>query len=200
MLQEGDISAHQHSTFFTAAKEFLTRCTEYLLQWCPFKEELLVHATWLDFENRLEASFLSVEYFVHMFPHVLHNVNMELLNEQFIQYQTLLPEEIPIGVKESAGLAEDDYHQVDVLWGYLRQLKNPGTNIYFFDLLFQVAEVIMTIPHSNAGEERIFSLINKNKTSSRSSLKLDGTLSSLITVKAYIKDPLQWNPSSNLLQ
>lgn len=111
---------------------------------------------------------------------------MELLNEQFIQYQILQPEEIPICVKESAGLGEDDYHQVDVLWGYLRQLKNPERNIHFFDLLFQVAEVIMTIPHLNAGEERIVSLINKNKTSSRSSLKLDGTLSSLITVKTHI--------------
>ena len=34
----------------------------------------------------------------------------------------------------------------------------------------------MTIPHSNAGKERIFSLVNKNKTPSRSSLALDGTL------------------------
>ena len=49
----------------------------------------------------------------------------------------------------------------------------------------------MTIPHSNAGV---------NKTSSRSSLKLDGTLSSLITVKTHIKDPFQWSPSSNLLE
>lgn len=67
MLHEGDISAHQHSTFFIAAKEFLTRCTEYLLQWCPFEEELLVHATWLHFENHLETTFLSVDYFVHRF-------------------------------------------------------------------------------------------------------------------------------------
>ena len=58
----------------------------------------------------------------------------------------------------------------------------------------------MTIPHSNAGEERIFSLINKNKTPSRSSLKLDGTLSSLITVKTHIEGPLQWTPSTTVLE
>ena len=34
----------------------------------------------------------------------------------------------------------------------------------------------MTIPHSNAGEEQIFSLINKNKIPSRSSLTLDGSV------------------------
>ena len=55
-----------------------------------------------------------------------------------------------------------------------------------------------TIPHSNA--ERTFSLINKNKTPSRSSLHLDGTLSSLITVKTHIKKPLEWKPSTSILE
>ena len=73
-------------------------------------------------------------------------------------------EAIPKEVKECAGLGEDDLHRVDTLWGYLRNLKAPGANVLEFDLLFQVAEAVMTIPHSNAGEERIFSLINKNKT------------------------------------
>lgn len=126
------------------------RCTEYLLQWCPFDDEVLTHATWLDFENRLEKSFLSVEYFVHRFPHILENVDTEQLNEQFIAYRTLLPEEIPDWVKESAGLGDDDPHQVDALWGYLRQVKSPGTNTHLFDLIFRVAGILMTVPHSNA--------------------------------------------------
>ena len=79
-------------------------------------------------------------------------------------------------------------------------LKKAGSNSYEFDLLFKVAEVVMTIPHSNAGEERIFSLINKNKTPSRSSLKLNGTLSSIITLKTHIENPLQWEPTSSLIQ
>ena len=58
----------------------------------------------------------------------------------------------------------------------------------------------MTIPYSNAGKERIFSLINKNKTLSRSSLKLDSTLSSLITVKTHIENPLKWQPSKTIVE
>ena len=57
-----------------------------------------------------------------------------------------------------------------------------------------------TIPHSNAGEERIFSYINNNKTPSRNSLSLVGTLSSIITVKTHIEDPLQWCPSQSLIK
>ena len=53
-------------------------------------------------------------------------------------------------------------------------VKVPGTNKLAFNYLFKVAEVILTIPQSNAKEERIFSL---NKTPSRSSLQIEGTLS-----------------------
>ena len=77
-----------------------------------------------------------------------------------------IEEDIPTSVKESVGLEAEDPYRVDVLWTYLKDVKKPGTRESEFDLLFKVAEVIMTIPHSNAGEERIFSLINKNKTPS----------------------------------
>ena len=78
-------------------------------------------------------------------------------------------------------------------------MKKPGTNSNKFDLLFKVAEVVMTIPHSNAAEERIFSLINKNKTPTRSSLNADGTLSSLIVVKTHLDNPVEWQPSATLI-
>ena len=90
--------------------------------------------------------------------------------------------------------------QLDVLWGYLKGVKEVGTNDLMLDSLVRVAEVVLTIPHSNSGEERIFSYINKNKTPSRSSLSLTEILSSIITVKTHIENPLQWNPSETLLK
>ena len=68
--QEGDISNHQFGKFFKAVREFLMCGIEYLLKWCPLEEELLTHATWLNFEQRLLNNFLSVEYFVHRYPHI----------------------------------------------------------------------------------------------------------------------------------
>ena len=58
----------------------------------------------------------------------------------------------------------------------------------------------MTTPHSNAGEERKFSLINKNKTPSRNSLRLDGTPSPPTVVKTHIENPLQWKPQETLIE
>jgi hypothetical protein len=51
-----------------------------------------------------------------------------------------------------------------------------------FDLLARVALTVLCLPHSNAEEERVFSMIGKNKRAERSSLQVKGTLSSM-TVK-----------------
>ena len=126
LLREGDIS-YQHAPFFRAVKAFLVRATEYLLKWCPLEDELLTHATWLDFEHRLEKSFLSVEYFVLKYPEIFPEMNLDQLNEQFLNYQLLATEDIPVTVKESVGLKEEDPYQVDVLWGYLRGVKTTST-------------------------------------------------------------------------
>ena len=58
----------------------------------------------------------------------------------------------------------------------------------------------MTIPYSSAAEERMFSMINKNKTSSRGSLSLEGALSAIIIVKTHIYDPLAWKLLQDLLK
>ena len=42
--------------------------------------------------------------------------------------------------------------------------QEHGINRPQFDELFNVAKAVLTIPHSNAGEERIFSLIGKKFT------------------------------------
>jgi hypothetical protein len=46
-----------------------------------------------------------------------------------------------------------------------------------------VAKTVLILPHSNAGEERVFSMIRKNKTAFCGSLAVNGTLSSLMTIK-----------------
>lgn len=198
LLDEGDISEHQQKVFYQAVREFLMCATKYLLQWCPFKDELLSKVSWVGFENRLKANFSAIEYIVGRYSTIFPS-GMNKLSEQFLAYQLLVEEDIPSTVKESAGLSQEDYFRVDILWSYLKSVNKPGSSEYEFDLLFKVAEVIMTIPHSNAGEEQIFSLINKNKTPSRSSLNLDGTLSSIITVKTHIDKPLEWKPSRSVL-
>ena len=70
-----------------------------------------------------------------------------------------------------------------------------------FEMLSTVARLVLVIPHSNAGEERVFSLIKQNKTPGRSSLEANGTLSSIIQVKLANTDScVLWEPPKDLLK
>lgn len=55
------------------------------------------------------------------------------------------------------------YYRMDVIWGYLSTMK-AGDGQFQFKKLFKVAKIILVLPHSNAGEERVFSMVRKNKT------------------------------------
>ena len=84
---------------------------------------------------------------------------MEKLDGQFISSQLLVTEDVVQAVQKN-----------------LATLKTPGSNDKEFDLLAKVTWCIMTIPHSNASKERIFSLINEDKTPSGSSLQANDML------------------------
>ena len=64
--------------------------------------------------------------------------------------------------------------------------------------LFQVTKLILVLPHSNAGEERVFSMVRKNKTTFRSSLSMEGTLSSILTVKLADVNAVKFKTPSEL--
>ena len=54
--------------------------------------------------------------------------------------------------------------------------------------------------YSSVAEECIFSMINKNTTSNRSSLSLSWALLFIMLVKTHIDNPFQWKLLSDLLR
>ena len=91
---------------------------------------------------------------------------MELtkLGEEFIQYQLLTKEDIPQSVwdeacvKESEEEEEESHYRMDVLWHHLSKVKG-GDGRLTFPRLSKVSKLVLTIPQSNAGEERVFSMV-----------------------------------------
>ena len=81
-----------------------------------------------------------------------------------MDYQLLAKSDIPQAIWEESAITEDHcgvvHHRMDVLWGYIYTIRNNDGSKRF-DKLFKVANIILTIPHSNAGEERVF---NPNET------------------------------------
>ena len=70
----------------------------------------------------------------------------------------------------------------------LGEIKLPGMNTARFVRLAKVAKVVLTIPHSNAGEKHVFSVIHKIRRDNRGKQELEGTVSSLVTVKMHLPE------------
>ena len=94
---------------------------------------------------------------------------------------------------------EEGFIRMDMIWSSLLRKQNAdGSKI--FKNLGKIVEAVLVLHHSNASEERVFSMIRKNKTSFRSSLNLEGTLSSIIAVKLASEQSKSFDPSPELLK
>ena len=151
------------------------------------------HVMYLNWHTSLQGWYShKVEFkacVFHRFPILLpfnsDTTEMTKLEDEVLTFQLLTNAEIPDHVWQSVVVYQDletKHYRMDILWNYLNEMKGPD-GAFLFKRLASVALLVLTLPHSNAEEERVFSMVTKNKTKFRPSLKLDGTLSSILTVK-----------------
>ena len=123
--------------------------------------------------------------------------------EEFTEYQLLEDEDIPQDVWEKATVVENEgntYYRMDTVWHHVSTMRAPDSTLRFARLS-QVVMLILVIPHSNAEEERVFSMVRKNKTAFRPSLDPKGTLSSILTIKLANTQPAhRYEPSQQVLK
>lgn len=211
LLNEGDVSPHVVSKFLKGVRSFYECATSYALTHLPLDDQVLQSAQIVDIQRRIQADFTQVAYFVTRFSKLLpysDTKSQEQLFEQFTQYQIMQDSAIPTYVWDDAkvlvkneGEEQVVYYRMDVLWAYLASKKDLITGQLSFSLLANVAKLVLTLPHSNADEEQVFCLIRQNKTDFRSSLSLDGTLSSIMTVKMASEEPCyKFEPSSEIIR
>ncbi|KAL5468847.1 hypothetical protein EMCRGX_G029970 [Ephydatia muelleri] len=135
----------------------------YALKNLPINDPMLINATFVNYDTKDDATFSQVEYFVQRFGELLPFTparELELLQEEFTDYQLLMHDAIPSDVWNKAVTDEDEhttYHRMDIVWHHLSSLKAPDGNPRF-NRLSKIAKVVLVIPHSNAQEERIFSM------------------------------------------
>ena len=78
---------------------------------------------------------------------------------------------------------------MDTLWHYLSTLMSRD-GYQRFKKLCRIAKLVLVIPHSNADEERVFSMVRKNKTPFHPSLSLEKTLPCVYKYTATNFNPL----------
>ncbi|KAJ8037837.1 Ketimine reductase mu-crystallin [Holothuria leucospilota] len=170
-LSTGNISSSQRKEFFkSVVKYFITVC-DYIVQKFPLRDELLNHAKVANPSKRLEMSFTSVSYFVKRF-HIMKD-KLDELEIEFAHYQV---ENIPTELLQQK--------RVDSTWVALSHLKDESSGEFKYANLSKFMLSILSIAHSNAEDERIFSMVRKNSTEFRPSLATP-TLSDFLTHKVY---------------
>ena len=213
-LDDGDITEHLVKKFHSSVIAFYTSAVAYILQWFPFHDAIVKDSEFVDFNKKEQCDFSMVCTFIDQYSKLLpfNSIELDKVCEEFLDYQSMSKDEIPKDVWDEAICDEQDdgcnkvtYHRMDRIWSYLGEMKLPGMNTARLLRIAKVANVIFTIPHSNAGEERVFSVIHKIRRDDRGSLQLQGTLSSLVTVKLNLPETkahpcYAFEPSNALIQ
>ena len=91
------------------------------------------------------------------------NINYDELYEEVLDYQSLSDDQMGAAAWSEAkvndgkdGDGKDIFHyRVHVLWYFIAQLKLPESSNYRFKYLTLIAEIVLVIPHRNAGRERL---------------------------------------------
>ena len=120
-------------------------------------------------------------YYFHRYPNLLpfkEPSEFDSLTEEFNEYQLLRDSDIPDHVIESCKTDRGDL-KLDSLWSFIGEMKDHVENA----LHWKFVRLILTVPRSNAEEERVFSIVRKNKTCFWLTLDLEGTLARIVTVK-----------------
>ena len=111
---------------------------------------------------------------------------MEDLSREFNDFVMLEEDDIPSAVKEQAKAeTSDGRYRVDVIWNFIYCKKRPDGQSQF-PRLSSIALLLLTIPHSNATEERVFSLIRKKQN--WPNLDANETLGSIVTVNMELQN------------
>ena len=127
--------------------------------------------------------------------------DLEELTQEVHDIATMNEEELPKSVRELANANEGVSRlRPDIVWGHLQEMTTLDGHKRF-PRLSKIALLVLTIPHSNAGEERGLSMIQKNLTSLRSCLDQEETLGSFMTIKMEsLNSPGKIELSPNVLK
>ena len=160
--------------FYSDVKRYFQSVCEYLVKNLPLKEPVLKHAEVADVSLQLTSSVSDLTFFLDRFPALCpEGCSSDKVVEQFSLYQST-------DISGCVGASEDQ--RIDEIWNKISKLKDEEGKTFLYELSV-VMRGILTIPHSNAHCERIFSTVRKNRTDHRASLA-DDTLEALLLLKS----------------
>lgn len=167
-LNDSELSPEEKEQFFSCVKNFFCSACDYILEKFPLKDEYLEHASVANVKDKAKKKFESIRYFLKKYPNVFEGIDHDEIEIEFASYQI---EKFPSDIL--------DCERIDETWSKISLFEDAEGKKKYTELP-KVMLGILTVPHSNATTERIFSIIRKNQTEFRSSLGLESLESLLI--------------------
>ena len=152
---QDEVQPSKVKKFYNGVRVFYVKCLTYIVDKFAWNDPLLKHVQFVDFEKRKICTFESVQYFLTRFSQLLPSEHTDEVYDEFRLYQSL--PEIPPELDKSK-IYEEDCIRADILWNELQKAKDVNGKEKF-GLVAKVAKLVLILPHSNADEEQIFSIV-----------------------------------------
>lgn len=157
------LSDENKKKFYKSVLQYLQEAVVYLQKKCNINSEVMIHATVADPSQKSSSISTSISFFAERFPSLLpankdQDSGMDNLLREFRHWQA---SDIYLDIqgKENA----DEY------WFRIGKVENQCGDRRF-SALSRFMLGIMSIFHSNAGAERLFSIVRRNRTDFRHSM------------------------------
>ena len=165
-LAAAQFSSKERDEFHTSVREYYVAVCNYVISKFPLDDEVLLHARVANPNNRMEVTYSSLSFFVKRFKFM--EEALDELEVEFAQFQIDKLENVSLDKRS------------DEAWVDIAGIRDKSTGQLKYVHLPKVMLAILSLPHSNADDERIFSLVRKNATVFRPSLSTQ-TLSDFLT-------------------
>ena len=154
--------------FYQAVCSYMTKKDKLGATKLPFKDPLLQHLTVTDPSTQLTSSFADLEFFLKKFPSLINSSSISDIKNEFAIFQC-------------TDISSIISPRIDTTWFNIWELQENGKQL--FTHLPRIMLSLLTIPHSSAHCEIIFSVVRKNKTDFRGNMSRD-TLEALVVSKS----------------
>lgn len=185
------MNANKHHFTGSVSKAFFTKVRSYFVKVCkyiqlkfPLDDPVLKAFEIADLKLQKSAKVSSLTNLLHKFPSMMPNDAS--LDDVILEYSLYQVEEIPVEI-----LSEE---RIDSQWVKVANIKNENEAVKFKHLP-KIMLRILTVPHSNAESERLFSMVRKNRTDFRASMEMK-LAESLMIVKGANENCFDTNYSS----
>lgn len=167
-----ELTNEENSSFYESIREFYVAAYSYIIKKFPLTDEFLIHIESADISIRKNARFSSIKYLSSLLNY--SDEELDKLESEFSLYQNEI-------------FTFDENERIDAIWNEISLIKSENGQLKYA-VLSNLMKTVLTVPHSNAATERVFSIIRKNVNELRPNLGTENLNSILVEKLKILSD------------